>query len=352
MGVRARALHLYVAALSAALVVVLVGATLDPVPGRELGAFAVLTILFALTELTDLTFHGKGGDWGLSASEALLLPMVVVLPAGELVWAVTLAIAAARVYRRKAGWLKGVFNVAQYGCGAGAAAGVWHALAEPAPVLTLRNAAAAVLAVVAFTVLTHVFVAIVTAIAGGARLTSAFDGMWTPALINLAGSLVLGLLFATAILSSRWTVALFPLPLLGLYLGYRAVLRQRDEAERLRHLHAASRALAGSPELDEAITGFLRAVREIVSARETRVVLKLGRRTVWSAVDEDGVVAQMEPLDLGPLASLMMEVEMREAALSLSQEGGDADRALLDALGARTLAAVPLLDEEGVLGCL
>ena len=349
---RSRALHLYVAALAAALAVVLVVATLDPAPGREIGAFAVLTILFTLTELTDLTFHGKGGDWGLSASEALLLPMVVVLPAGELVWAVTLAIAAARVYRRKAGLLKGVFNVAQYGCGAAAAAGVWYAAAEPAPVLTLRNAAVAILAVLTFTVLTHVFVAIVMAIAGGARLTSAFDGVWTPALINLGGSVVLGLLFAAAILSSRWTVALFPLPLLGLYLGYRAVLRQKDEAERLRHLHAASRALAGSPELDDAISGFLGAVREIVSARETRVVLKLGRQTVWSAVDDDGVVAQMAPLELGPLASLMMEVEMREAALSLSQDGGDAERAMLDALGARSLAAVPLLDEEGVLGCL
>ncbi|HYP22324.1 MAG TPA: ATP-binding protein, partial [Actinomycetota bacterium] len=113
-----------------------------------------------------------------------------------------------------------------------------------------------------------------------------------------------------------------------------------------------SRALAGSPELDEAIRGVLDAVREIVCARETLVVLKLGRQTVWSAVDTDGVVAQMAPLEIGPLASLMMEVEMREAALSLSQDGGDAERAILDALGVRTLAAVPLLDEEGVLGCL
>ncbi|HYO61479.1 MAG TPA: ATP-binding protein, partial [Actinomycetota bacterium] len=312
----------------------------------------VLTLLFALTELTDLTFHGKDGDWGLSASEALLLPMVVVLPAGETVWAVTLAIAAARIYRHRAGTLKGIFNVAQYGCGAAAAAGVWSVAAEPAETLTVRNAAVAVVAVLTFTFLTHLFVAVVMAITGGARFGRALAGVWGPALINLAGGLVLGLLFAPAILASRWTVALFPLPLLGLYLGYRAVLRQRDEAERLRHLHAASRALAGGPELDVAITGFLGAVREIVSARETRVVLKLGRETVWSGVGEDGVVADMAPLELGALTSLMMEIEMREAALSLSQDGSDAERALLDGLGARSLVAVPLLDEEGALGCL
>lgn len=352
MGLRSRALHLYVAVLCAALIAVLVASTLDPAPGRELGAFAVLTILFALTEVTDLTFHGKRGDWGLSASEALLLPMVVVLPAGELVWAVTLAIAAVRVYRLKAGVLKGIFNVAQYGCGAAAAAGVWSLAAEPARTLTLRNAGVAVAAVLTFTVLTHVFVALAMAISERARLTSALDGVWAPALINLAGSIVLGLLFGTAILSSRWSVALFPLPLLGLYLGYRAVLRQRDEAERLRHLHAASRALASGPELDVAITGFLRAVREIVSARETRVVLKMGRQTVWSGVDGDVVVADMAPLDLDGLASLMMEIETREAPLSLSQEGAEAERELLDALGAQSLVAIPLLDEEGVLGCL
>lgn len=351
-AMRSRALHLYIGCLTAALVTVLVVVTLDPEPGRDLGAFAVLTVLFALTELTDLTFHGKGGDWGLSASEALLLPMVVVLPAGEVVWAVTIAIAAARIYRRKAGALKGIFNVAQYGCGAAAAAAVWSVAAEPARTLTLRNAAVAVGAVLTFTVLTHVFVAIVMVISGGTRVTSALDGVWGPALINLGGSVVLGLLFATAILSSRWTVLLFPLPLLGLYLGYRAVLRQSDEAERLRHLHAASRALAGGPELDVAITGFLQAVREIVSARETRVVLKLGHQTVWSGVDEDGVVADMTPLALGPLASLMMEVEMREAALTLSPDGGDSERSLLEDLGAHGLVAVPLLDDEGVLGCL
>ncbi|MDQ3952450.1 MAG: PAS domain-containing sensor histidine kinase, partial [Actinomycetota bacterium] len=351
MGVRSRALYLYVAALTSALVAVLVVATMDPAPGRELGAFAILTILFALTELTDLTFHGKGGDWGLSASEALLLPMVVVLPAGEVVWAVTLAIAAARVYRRKAGALKGLFNVAQYGCGAAAAAGVWSVASESAPALTLRNAGAAIAAVLTFTMLTHVFVAIVMRLAGGERLTSSLRGVWGPALINLAGSIVLGLLFATSILASRWTVALFPLPLLGLYLGYRAVLRQRDEAERLRHLHAASRALASGPELDAAITGFLAAVREIVSARETRVVLKLGRQAVWSAVDGDGVAADMVSLELGGLASLMMEIETREEPVVLLQDG-DAARALLAELDAQSLVAVPLLDEEGVLGCL
>ncbi|HEX2057798.1 MAG TPA: ATP-binding protein [Actinomycetota bacterium] len=351
MGVTSRALYLYVAALTTALVAVLVVATLDPAPGRELGAFAVLTVLFALTELTDLTFHGKGGDWGLSASEALLLPMVVVLPGGEVVWAVTLAIAAVRVYRRKAGILKGVFNVAQYGCGAAAAAGVWSLASEPARTLTLRNAVAAVAAALAFTVLTHVFVAIVMALAGGERLTSSFSGVWAPALINLGGSIVLGLLFAAAIAANRWVVVLFPVPLLGLYLGYRAVLRQRDEAERLRHLHAASRALAAGPELDVAITGFLAAVREIVSARETRIVLKLGRDAMWSAVDADGIVAEMVPLELGGLATLMMEIETREAPVVLLDED-DGSRALLAEMGARSLVAVPLLDEEGVFGCL
>lgn len=352
MGLRSRALHAYVAALAGALAAVLGHASWDAAPLRHAGAFALLTILFALTELTDLTFHGKRGDWGLSASEALLLPMVVVLPAGEVVWAVTIAIAAARVYRRKAGILKGIFNVAQYGCGAAAASGVWSVAAESAPALTLRNAGVAVLAVLSFTLLTHVFVAVAMAIAERARPTSALDGVWVPALMNLAGSVVLGLLFGASILSSRWSVALFPVPLLGLYMGYRAVLRQRDEAERLRHLHAASRALASGPELDVAITGFLRAVREIVSARETRVVLKLGQQTVWSGVDGDAVVAELEPLEIGGLSKVVMEIEMREGTLVLSQDGTEADRALLAALGAHSLVAVPLLDEEGVLGCL
>ncbi|MDQ3983191.1 MAG: ATP-binding protein [Actinomycetota bacterium] len=352
VGLRSRALHAYVAGLSVALAAVLVTTSAGAGAPRELFPFAVLTVLFALTELTDLTFHGKGGDWGLSASEALLLPMVVVLPAAEVVWGVTIAIGAIRLYRRKAGLLKGVFNVAQYGCGAAAAAAVWNAGHTPAQMLTLRNAGVAVAAVLLFTVLTHAFVAGAMAISGGARVTSVLDGVWGPALINLAGSVVLGVLFAAAVVSSHWSVALFPVPLLGLYLGYRAVLRGRDEIERLRHLHAASRALASGPDFDIAVIGFLRAVREIVSARETRVVLKLGRDTVWSGVDDAGVVADMAPLQLDGLAALVMEVETREAPVVLLQDGGDDARRTLDALGARSLVAVPLLDAEGVAGCL
>ncbi|MFN2589032.1 MAG: sensor histidine kinase [Actinomycetota bacterium] len=351
MGLRSRALHVYVAGLSLALTAVLAASASAGDP-RDLLPFAVLTALFALTELTDLTFHGKGGDWGLSASEALLLPMVVVLSPAEVVWGVAIAIAAARACRWRAGLLKGVFNVAQYGCGAAAAAGIWSAASEPATTLTPRNAAVAVAAVTAFTALTHAAVAFAMAISGAARFASVVSGVLAPASINLAGSVVVGLLFASAIGASRWTVVLFPLPLLGLYLGYRAVLRQRAETERLRHLHAASRALAAAPELDAAVTGFLRAVRETVSARETRVVVKLGHQTVWSGVDEDGVVADMVPLELGGLARLVMEVETREAALLLAGDGSDVERAILAGLEADQLVAVPLLDAEGVLGCL
>ena len=311
MGLRSRALHLYVGALAIALAAILAATSARAGAPLELGTFVFLTVLFALTELTDLTFHGKGGDWGLSASEALLLPMVVVLPATEVVWGVTLAIAAVRLYRRKAGLLKGVFNVAQYGCGAAAAAGVWAWGTDPAPSLTLPHAGVAVVAVLTFTVLTHAFVAGVIAVSGRAHGGNVLDGVWIPALMNLGGSIALGLLFGTAITSSTWSVALFPLPLLALYLGYRAVLRQRDEAVRLRHLHAASRALASGADLDAAIIGFRRAVREIVSARETMVVLKLGQETVWSGVDGDEVVAAMEPLGLGGLAALVMEIETR-----------------------------------------
>ncbi|MDQ4024575.1 MAG: PAS domain-containing sensor histidine kinase, partial [Actinomycetota bacterium] len=257
-----------------------------------------------------------------------------------------------RLYRWRAGLLKGVFNVAQYGCGAAAAAGIWLLASEPAVGLTLRNAGVAVAAVLVFTVLTHAFVALAMAISGAARFTSVVSGVLVPAAMNLGGSLVLGLLFTAAILGSHWSVALFPLPLLGLYLGYRAVLRQRDEAERLRHLHAASRALAAAPDLDSAVTGFLRAVREIVSARETRVVVKLDHDTVWSGVDGDGVIAEMAPLQLDGLARLMMEIEMRERPLLLTGHGSDEEREVLEGLGAHELVAVPLLDAEGVLGCV
>ena len=344
------ALYTYVGALSVVLAVILGVAARTSGSPAELLPLAVLTVLFALTELTDLTFHGRGGDWGLSASEAVLLPMVVVLPFGYVVWAVAIAIAAVRLYRWKAGVVKGIFNVAQYGVGAAAAAGIWAVAADPAASLTFRNACVAIAAVLAFTVLTHGFVAVAIAVARHASFANVLGGVGVAAAINIAGGLVLGLLFGSSILSSRWTVLLFPLPLLGLYLGYRAVLRQREETDRLRHLHSASRALASSPDLDAALLGFLGAVRDIASARETRVVLKTGQETVWSGVDGDSALARLEPLTVGGLSMLLMEIERTEAPLLLC-EGSERDD-LLSGLGARSLVAVPLEDAEGVLGCL
>ncbi|MDQ3956720.1 MAG: ATP-binding protein [Actinomycetota bacterium] len=352
MARRSRALGAYVGCLALALALALAHLTPGMGAPAHIGAAVVLTVLFALTELTDLTFHGKSGDWGLSASEALLLPMIVVLTPGEVVWGVTLAIAGVGLYRLRAGMVKSIFNVAQYGCGAAAAVAVWEWLSEPASTLSARNAAAAVAAVLSFTFLTHVFVAGAIAIAEGGRFTKILRGVGPAALINVAGGIVLGLLFGASTAASPWTIGIFPLPLLGLYLGYRAVLRQRDETERLRHLHAASRALASGADLDAAILGFLRAVREIVSAREVRVVLKMGRNTVWSGVDGERVLADMERLELDGLAGVLMEVETTEAPVLLLATEPAADAAHLMELGARNLVAVPLLDDEGVLGCL
>ncbi len=321
--------------------------------GAPLGLHLVEMVLFAALiaalEWKDLPFYETEESWGLSASEAVMVPMLVSLSFPEVVITALVAMAAARI-RRYGGIAKELFNVAQFGCGAAAAGAIWAWLSDPAAAFAIQDALAATLGVVALAASTHVFVAAGFHLAGRGRFVKVLTGDVAPVLVmNLAGNIALGLLFGAAYAAARWTLALFPLALVALYFGYRAVVRQGTERRRMERLHAASRSLVGAPNLAQAVDGFLRAVAEAGSAVGARAVVRTANGFHFSSVYAGEPVEVLTPLGTDSVARFLEDLEERKDA-TVSEK----DVARLGKVGysARNLIGVPIVEDDRVAGLL
>lgn len=343
----------YLGVLTSALAAVLVTTALESEQFmRHLWAWAFITATFALLESADLLFHHEGGREGLSASETVLLPLVVGFSFGQAVWGVVIAITITSLLDKRVSGAKALFNVAELGCAAAAGAGVWSLFSEPANTLTPRNAVVAAVAILFFATLTHVFVAGAIALAQGSSFRPFSGGVKSVLGWNLGGNITLGLFLAASFLNSRWTVLLFPLALAALFVGYRAVVRQSAERERVIHLHSATRALASNPSLDAALLGFLGAVGEVASSREAHVIVESAKGNVWTGVRGSEVLANMVPATEGALVNVLRTLQKSPRPLEASATTDKPTSELLNELGGETMIAVPLLDGDSVAGCL
>ena len=347
------ALRVYVSTLTAALVGVLVYASLEDLGAwGSIGTWIVLSVLFGLAEYSDLLFHHERGRLSLSPSESVLLPMIVVLSIDQVIWGVAIAVGVVAILRWRIAGLKWFFNVSEYGIAAGLAAGTYRVLADTGGGFTVRTALAATAAVLLFGVLSHVLVAAAISLAERRSFLGAVRDVAVTALVSLFGSIALGLLFAASLIAAEWTVVLLILPLGALYFSFRAVFRQVRERERVEHLHSASRALASSVNLDEALTGFLQAVADIVSAKEARAVVSLSRGMAWSGVRSGKPFAQMEALEDGCLLELIGYLRDNPGPIVVKDHSSELHKRLLADLRAQNLVVVPLMHDSSVVGCV
>jgi signal transduction histidine kinase/CheY-like chemotaxis protein len=344
---------LYVAALVVVMVAIVqrnFGSASDAYTDH-IGTWVLLTSLFMATEYVALSFYDEKVRWGLSSGEAILLPMIMVLSPGQVVIGAAVAMAGARAKAWHSTPLKETFNSAQYGVAAGIAAGLWAGASDPGGDFTVRNAAVAAVAVVAFAAITHVFVALGFHLAGRGTFLEAVTSAAPELALNLGGNITLGLFFAAALMTSPWTIAIFPLPLAALYFGYRAVVGQGRDRERVERLHAASQALAGAPDLSNALAGFLKAVAGMASAQSARILLDTDEGYVWSGVESGETVATLQPIEEGPLVLLLEELRRDPTPLMLGS-GKDASERLTASLIGSNLIGVPILVDEAPIGCL
>lgn len=351
---RKNALLAYIVILNAILVAVLVkaaagGTGFDTRPVT----WVVLTALLCVTEYVSYFFYGRhAGRISLSTAEAVLVPMMFFLTFPQVVVGATLANAVARLPRWRVARVKEAFNIGQYGVAAAAAAFFWTTFNDGSGELTPRNSLVVALAATVFQVATHMFVAVAITIAERKSLRTVSAAVAPATVVNLGGSIMVGLIFTASYLAAGWTIALFPILMGGLYLGYRAVLQQAGEKERVEQLHIATRALSSSPQLAEALQGFLTAVAEIVSASEARAYVQLGGRYVYSAVAEGVPTARMEEAHSGTWQEVLELMARSGTPLIIREDDQDRGRLIANHFGVKNLVAAPLMADDELVGCL
>jgi PAS domain S-box-containing protein len=345
-------LRLYVGLLMAAFGAVLLVTALADGEWGGLFAWAMFTALYILTESVVLLFHHERGLVGLSAGEAIFLPMMVALTFRQLVWAIFVGALVVNGFQLRRGLLKATFNIAQFGAAGALAGALFTGLGGEVGVFTPRTAAAAVAGVVAFAILTHLFVSMAIALAEGRSFFELSKSIASAVVLNLGVNICLGLLLGASYVAARWTLVIFPLPLAAFFFSYRALMRQASEGQRVEHLHAATRALAVSRSIDEAVTGFLRATREIVSTRAARVLVEMPEGLMWWGVESGGKTEHAVPLEPGPMSALIEELRTRGKPLMITEGSSSEGAALAEGLDSRSLVAVPLLDNSEVVGSL
>ena len=313
-----------------------------------------LALAFAATEIAVVHVHFRRNSHILALGE---LPLVVGLlfcaPGGVmLAWvagaALVLVFTPGRVPVRVA------FNLAQLAVTAGIARMVFHAVTGDGVALGPHVWVAATVAVLVAVVASVLLVNLAMWLSGDSiepRKLALIVGMSTcVAAINTS----LGLMVATVVETDARAIVLLIVPVLAVFLAYRAHLAERRQAANLAFLHAASRTLSSASEVAAGVAGLLTLALENFRGEVAEVCL--------FPADGEGEAARisvggprglevMAPLDARVAHELMEHMGRNTAArLVTVDEAGDAFAGHLRGHGVATAMIAPLPGTRRMIG--
>ena len=309
----------------------------------------VIAAGFCLAEVKVVPVSFRREQHSFSLSEFPAVIGLFLLNPTDYLLALLVGSGLALVWARQAP-LKLVFNLVNFGLGGAAALSVFHILGTHAGTPSPSDWIAAFTATMTTTVLSSLCVATAISLSGGApqfqKLPQMlqFGGLVAVANTSLA-------LLAVSILWVDWQLTwLLIVPLVTVFLAYRAYLSEREKGERLEFLYQSGRILQHSPELDSAIVALLDHAREMFRAELAEVVLfpRDGGVDALRTRSLDGrAPSVMEPVSLSPDDPVTRRIRTEaqafffEAAVGRSVAGGS-----------RQAMVAPLRGESGVIGSL
>jgi diguanylate cyclase (GGDEF)-like protein len=311
----------------------------------------LLAVAFFITETKVIDVHFRRESHSFSLSE---LPSVIgffFLAPTEYLIALLVGSGAALVFRSHQPSIKVAFNLANYAFIAVVTLTVFRAIGTfhgpPAPI----DWAAAMIATLLGAVLSAITIATVIVLSGGApqfqKLPEMIEFGGLVALANTS----LALLAVTMLWTQPIALGLLAVPLITLFVAYRAYVSEREKHERLELLYQSSRILQHSPELDLALVALLDHAREMFRAEVAEILLESDRdgdRGLRTTSHQDAEPELMVPVDLplGDPVRLRASIE-RRAFFAMPQRtpGGRA-------IAIRQAMVAPLVGESATIGTI
>ncbi len=304
---------------------------------------------FCVAELKVIEVHFRREAHAFSLSEFPAVMGLFLLTPHDYLLAVLVGSAVALAWFRQPP-LKLAFNLVNFGLGATAALVVFHLIATPNGTPDPTDWVAAFAATLTTTVLSAVTIATAISLSGGAPQ---FQKL--PQMIQFGGLVAIAntslALLAVSILwvdpSLLW---LLVVPLVTVFLAYRAYLSEREKGERLEFLYQSGRILQHSPELDSAIVALLDHTREMFRAERAEVLLhpRAGSDEALRTTSVDGAPARaMVPVPFSSDDPIVRRIRNEPHAFFFSPSPFETARD-----GLRQAMVAPLRGESGVIGSL
>jgi diguanylate cyclase (GGDEF)-like protein len=324
---------------------------LPTLPAPLMVPWPLIAVAFFLAETKVIDVHFRRESHSFSLSE---IPSVIgffLMPPTDYLAALLVGSGAALLLASRQSPLKLAFNLANYAFIAVVTLTVFRALGQfvgpPAP----QDWLAAFIAMLLGATMGAFTIATVIVLSGGAPQYQKLPEMIQfGGLVALANT-SLALLAVTILWIEPVALALLAVPLITLFVAYRAYVSEREKHERLELLYQSSRILQHSPELDRALVALLDHARDMFRAELAEVLLESvgesgqGLRTTSI---QDGEPEQMVPVDLPEIDQIRARANAERRAFFAMPERTPGGRAMT----IRQAMIAPLVGESATIGTL
>ncbi|HEY7132453.1 MAG TPA: EAL domain-containing protein, partial [Candidatus Limnocylindrales bacterium] len=304
---------------------------------------------FCLAELKVIDVHFRREAHSFSLSEfPAVIGLFLLSPHDYLLAVLTGSAVALAWFGQPA--LKFAFNLTNFGLGASAALVVFHLTASLDGTPSGTDWLAAFGATLTTTVVSAVTIATAISLSGGAPQFQKLPQMIQFGGLVAVANTSLALLAVSILWLDPGLLWLLVVPLVTVFLAYRAYLSEREKGERLEFLYQSGRILQHSPELDSAIVALLDHARDMFHAERAEVLLhprETGEDALRTTSVDGAPATVMVPIPFSPEDSIARRIRNEPHAFFFSPSPFEPERANI-----RQAMVAPLRGESDVIGSL
>lgn len=251
--------------------------------GREVLAFAGLSVAIAIVELFPLPLRYRTEILYLSLTDALWAAALLLAPPGVLTLAVATGAVVGQALRRRAP-VKIAYNAGQFVFAVTVAELVFHAI-HSGPALNASAWIAGVLGMAVCFLINASATALVISLIEGKPFPRVLQAPLGPNVMHWAGNVAMGFVGALMWQLAPQALLLQVVPLVLSYSAYRAWLQGMQERDRMRNLYDAGQSLSGPLNAPMDYRPFLRLVEQMLDTDAVELVVADGSQVVVHGVD-------------------------------------------------------------------
>jgi diguanylate cyclase (GGDEF)-like protein len=233
----------------------------------------LLAALFYVTEARVVHLHIGRSAHSFSMSEIPVVYGIFFFQPGEFILARLIGAGLALVISRRQRSVKLAFNVAQFFLCSVVTLGIVHVLDFAGPAFGPRDWITAFLATAAENVVGVFAVTAAISLAEGALQLDRIPRMLGMGAVVSLTNTSLALLMITILLVEPTAALLFAVPIVAVFVAYRAYLAEREQHEGVEMLYESTRILQRSPQLDRALAALLDHARRMFRAEVAELSL-------------------------------------------------------------------------------